>query len=428
MSTPNGAPRLKLLCIGPQNVWPPIDGGKEGIHGALQGLAHHSDVVYAFPALTCDEVQREGYRRAGVDPIPVPWEVRESLTLVLSATANLKPYKFEKYSSSAAVRVFARAVPKQAFDAVVCFHAHTARLGEGLREALGWNVPVIVREHNIEYELIASYRQTQTVLLRTLGWPFEALTRRAEQRIWASADAVAFLSDRDLAVAEATGVQGRLLLAREGIPLPTRRTACHPGNTAPLLVLLNPKAMQSVLNLREFIQRNWSKAARDPRTAGITLDVTGVDTGRLATLVGMSVDQLLDLRVRGLGFLPSLDPVLGTALALVSPTYVGGGIRKKILEAMAHQLPVIATRFDIETCAYLRPGQNILELPDDPGRLGKMVETLRNDAALWHRLSDAARTTVETHASWELFATTLLEEIKRLVSARRSVGQPDCQP
>ena len=425
---PNGAPRLKLLCIGPQNVWPPIDGGKEGIHGALQSLAHYSDVVYAFPALTCDEAQREGYRRAGVDPLPVPWEVCESLLLVLSATANLRPYKFEKYSSSAAIKVFAQAVPKHAFDAIVCFHAHTARLGEGLREALGWKVPVIVREHNIEYELVASYRQSQKVLLRTLGWPFEALTRRAEQRIWASADAVAFLSDRDLAIAEATGVQGRLLLAREGIPLRTRRTACHPGDTAPLLVLLNPKATQSVLNLREFIQRNWSKAARDPRTAGITLDVTGVDTGRLATLVGMSVEQLLDLRVRGLGFLPSLDPVLGTALALVSPTYVGGGIRKKILEAMAHQLPVIATRFDIETCAYLRPGQNILELPDDPGRLGEMVETLRNDAALWHRLSDAARTTVETHASWELFATTLLNEINRLIAARCGAGHRDCQP
>jgi len=423
----NGTPRLKLLCIGPQNVWPPIDGGKEGIYGALQVLARHSDVVYAFPALTCYESQLEGYRRASVDPLPVEWEVCESLSLLLSATANLRPYKFDKYSSSAAVKVFAKAIPKHPFDAIVCFHAHTARLGEGVREALGWKVPVVVREHNIEYELVANYRQSQTLLFRMLGWPFEALTRRAEKRIWASVDAVAFLSDRDLAIAKATGVKGRFLLAPEGIPLPMRRIACHPGYSAPLLVLLNPKSTQSVLNLREFIHSSWSKTARDPRIAGITLDVTGVDTRRLAALLGMSIEELLHIRVRGLGFLPSLDPVLGSALALVSPTYVGGGIRKKILEAMAHQLPVMATHFDIETCAYFRPGKNILELPDDPDRLGEMVETLRKDMLLWHMLSDAARTTVETHANWELFATTLLEEIKRLVSARPSDGKRYCK-
>lgn len=424
----SGATRLKLLCIGPQNVWPPIDGGKEGIYGALQGLASRSDVVYAYPAPSCNDAQREGYRQAGVDPLPVPWAVRESLPRMLSATANLRPYKFDKYSSPAAMCVFAKAVPRQAFDAIVCFHAHTARLGEGLREALGLQIPVVVREHNIEYELVANYRQLQPKPLRALGWLFEALTQREEHRIWAKADAVAFLNDRDLSIAEATGVQGRFLLAREGIPLPPRRAACHPGNTAPLLVLLNPKATQSVLNLREFIHRTWSKASRELRTEGVTLDVTGVYTGQLAQLVGMSVERLQSLQIRGLGFLPSLAPVLETALALVSPTYVGGGIRKKILEAMANQLPVIATHFDIETCAYFHPGQNILELPDDPSRLGEMVKNLRNDALLWHGLSEAARITVETHASWDLFATTLLNEISRLVDARLCKNHLDCQP
>lgn len=423
-----GTTRLKLLCLGPQNVWPPIDGGKEGIYGALQGLARQSDVVYAFPALSCSEAQREGYRQAGIEPLPVPWKVHESLPGILSATANLRPYKFDKYSSSAAVQVFAQTVPRRTVDAIVCFHAHTARLGEGLREALGLQVPVVVREHNIEYELVASYRQSQPAHLRLMGWPFETLTKREEQRMWAKADAVAFLSDRDLAIAEATGVKGRLMLAREGIPLPARRVASHPGNAAPLLVLLNPKATQSVLNLREFLHRNWSKAASDLGAAGVTLDVTGVDTGQLAALVDMSVEQLHSLHVRGLGFLPSLAPVLETALALVSPTYVGGGIRKKILEAMAHQLPVIATHFDIETCAYFQPGQNILELPDDPAQFSETVKTLRKDEALWQSLSDAARTTVEVHASWDQFATTLLSEINRLVGTRRGVGCRDCQP
>jgi len=405
--------RLRLLCLGPQNIWPPVDGGKEGIHGALGGLAKRCDVTYAFPSPSGETV-RQADVQPGVHPIAVPWLPRDSAALIVSSTLRGQPYKFEKYSSADAVSTFARAVPRQAYDAIFCFHAHTARLGEGLRNTLGLNVPVLLREHNIEYELVASYRRSLSPWLRAAAWPFELLTRRAEQRSWARADAVAFLSDRDLATARATGAKGRLLLAREGIPLPPRRPAVHPGANAPLLLLLNPKAGQSVLNLREFLHRCWSTVATDPRMCTTALQVTGVTTERLAELVGMDITRLKSLRVQGLGFLPSLEEVLASSLGLISPTYVGGGIRKKILEAMAHQLPVVATRLDIETCSYFESGRNILELAEQPDSLAEQVAVLRDDPKAWLRLASQARDTVEVNASWDLFATSVIDEIRFL--------------
>ena len=415
------AGRLRLLCLGPQNVWPPVDGGKEGIYGALQGLAKKCDVVYAFPDLAFDQVQGDGYVLAGVTPLPVPWVVSESLAQIFAATVKLRPYKFEKYSSRAAVNHFARAIGDRPFDAIVCFHAHTARLGAGLRFVLGLDVPVLVREHNIEYELVASYRKSRSAVVRFLSWPIEFLTRRAELDIWKGADAVAFLSDRDLLQAQSASGGGRLILAREGVPLPGIRSARFPGTFAPLLVLLNPRANQSVHNLIEFIRGSWSNAFEDPRTMGITLDVTGVTTEQLAKLLGIELPELQRLRVRGLGFLPSLAAVLSNALALVSPTYVGGGIRKKILEAMANQLPVIATRFDIATCDYFETGTNILELYDDVERFCQTVGDLRNNPDRWVEMSSAGRAAVETYASWDLFAETILGEIIYLRRLRSKV-------
>ena len=402
---------MNLLTVGPQNVFPPVDGGKEGIFGALVALARQCNVTYAFFAAG-ETPDLSGYARAGIHAVPVDWVPAETAGSILSATSRLRPYKFDKYSNAQAVQAFAAALPLQRPDAILCFHAHTARLGEGLRDALGLSVPVIVREHNIEYELVESYRESLPPLKRGLAWPIAALTRREEERIWADADMVAFLSDRDLATAQASGVPGRFILAREGIPLPPRRAAAHPGADAPLLILLNAKAAQSVSNLSDFLQRHWRAVASDPRLLQTELHITGIKAEALAPVVGMDIAELDALRVRALGFLPSLVTALSSSLALLSPTFVGGGIRKKVLEAMAHQLPVIATRLDIETCAYFDPGINILELSDRPENLCAQVAALRDDADLWQRLSDAGRRTVEVNADWDGFASAVIAGIR----------------
>lgn len=408
----DGRRRLRVLALGPQDAYPPVDGGKEGIFGLLSALSPVCDLSYAYPS-AAPQVSRSGYERAGVHPLPVPWMPEESLTLVLGATCRLLPYKFEKYATAQAVAAFSSAIGARHFDAMLCLHAHTLALGERLDAAHAWRLPKLVREHNIEYEIVASYRRLQPPLTRVAAWPFEWLTRREERRIWKRADAVAFLSDHDLQCAQASGVAGRFVLAREGVPMPPFRAARHPGPNAPLLVLLNPKAPQSVANLREFLKREWQHAHSDPRLDGVALHVTGVTTEQLARLLQIEGEDLVRMRVSGLGFVPSLAGVLSSSLALVSPTYVGGGIRKKILEAMAHELPVIASQSDISSCSYFEPGRNVLPLGTVED-LCSSVARLRTDVPMWSDLSRAGRDTVGRFASWEQCAAVIVQELNVL--------------
>jgi glycosyltransferase involved in cell wall biosynthesis len=403
--------RLKLLTVGPQNVYPPIDGGRESIYGALQALSSYCDVTYAYPSDGVAPLQ--AYADAGVHAIPVPWVPHESMKLIVSATLALRPYKFEKYSGPAALAAFDKHIPSAPYDAIICFHAHTARLGEGLRRLRGLQAPVLVREHNIEYGLVASFRESLPFSKRLAALPFEMLTRREEQRIWERADSVAFISDSDLFIAQKSGVSGRLFLAPEGVPRPMRRETAYPGSDAPLLILLNPKATQSVVNLRDFLHLFWKAASVDSRLAGTALHVTGVTTEQLAALVGIDARGLTGMRVHGLGFLDSLAPLFKSSLVLISPTFVGGGIRKKILEAMANQLPVIATDLDITSTSYFARGENILPMTD-VNDFCAQVHRLRTDARRWGQLSEAGRDTVDRHASWDKFALSIVDEIVAL--------------
>lgn len=235
--------------------------------------------------------------------------------------------------------------------------------------------------------------------------------------MWARCDCVAFLSESDLASARASGVRGRLELVPEGVPLPPRRTVTFPGAAAPLLIPFNPDALQSRNNTIKFLRDYWRTVANLPQLAGTRLAVTAVDPTRLASLSGISEDEQRSLRIDALGFLPSLAPVFHASLAVVAPTFFGSGIRKKVLEAMANQVPVLATELDLGTCQYFEAGRNILMM-GEPDVFAQTVARLRDEPAWWLELVEAARTTVEQEASWEGFARSMRAQVQALLLDR----------
>ncbi|MEQ1592330.1 MAG: glycosyltransferase [Thiobacillaceae bacterium] len=405
--------KYRVLALGPQEVFPPTDGGKESIYGALATLAKHIAVTYAYPANENSSANEANYSAIGVRQIAVSYSPRESIWVILNAILRGKPYKFEKYSTKRAVQLYQDALGTAKFDVVLCFHPHTVALAKRLQQHNSWCLPIILREHNIEYELVQSYRDSLSGIWKWAATVFAVITRVEEQRIWRCVDAVAFITDRDLLTARTQDPHSNFLLAPEGVPIPPERVALKPSSDRQLLVLLNPRATQSVANLKQFLHSHWLMASDDPRLQDVSLAITGVGLDQLAELVNMTPTQLSSMRVRALGFVPLLRDTFATSLALVSPTYVGGGIRKKVLEAMANQLPVIATVMDIATCSYFHEGQNILRL-GTPAEFIECVEGLLLDDERWQQLSDAGRITVERFASWSLLADVIISEIARL--------------
>ena len=421
MSRGNSSGRLQLLALGPQPVWPPTDGGREGIHGALLALVRRASVVYACPCQDPSAASLVYFEERGIDYRPILYSPEETIRTIIGSTSLLKPFKFHKYGNRAAVRAFSQQLHSVRPDAIICFHAHMLEMGERLREIFGWDVPVLLREHNIEYELVENYRASLSFPKKLVAWLFAWLTRRAEQAGWQRADATLFLSDRDYDRAANTGFVSNAVLAREGVPIPPLRDLRGSAASQTLLLLLNPKAIQSVANLDRFLQEYWRSVAHLPAMSGVSLAITGVTAERLAQFTAISVAEQANLRINALGFLPNLLSAFNMSTALISPTFVGGGIRKKILEGMAHQLPVIATDLDIQTCNFFRPSENILRL----GNTQDFVQTvglLCSDRSVWHQIASAGRETVERFANWDGFGAVVIEEVERLRALRISAG------
>ena len=219
--------RLRILGIGPQEPWPATDGGREGIHGAIESLARHAQVMYVCPGAAPTAQTLAHYAGIGVDFRPVPYVPAEGPAFILRSTAMLRPFKFHKYGTPRFAELADATVGDGEPDAIVCFHAHMYELGCRLRQRRGWRAPIVLREHNIEYEMLDSYGAALPGVARWLLKPYAALTRHTERAMWRTADAVAFLTDRDLETAQASGVRGRFAWPRGygASPTPSSRSS-----------------------------------------------------------------------------------------------------------------------------------------------------------------------------------------------------------
>ena len=404
---------MKVLVLGPQEVMPPTDGGREGIHGLLSALAGFCQVTYAYPASEFNGATLNAYKDINVTNIPIIFNVRETWSLVLRSMITFTPYKFKKYASRPLIDAFESKLSHHKFDGVLCCHPHMFELGEQLRRRLNVNCPLVLREHNIEYELVKSYSESLTGLRYVMARFFYKATKRAEISIWRRADGVAFLTSADFKVAyEQCGLHS-FFVAPEGVPIPAIGKRAPSARSDNLLILLNKKATQSVSNVCQFLRTIWAESKSLPEFPPTSIVITGLTMDELSCKCSLSCQELADLDVSCVGFVPSLDELFNSSLALVSPTYVGGGIRKKVLEAMANNLPVIATPLDVGSTDYFCDRENILQFTSATDLMEAIV--LLKDPDFSERISESARRTVQENASWDHCAKKIVDFLGQLV-------------
>jgi GT2 family glycosyltransferase/SAM-dependent methyltransferase len=126
------------------------------------------------------------------------------------------------------------------------------------------------------------------------------------------------------------------------------------------------------------------------------------DEGDVAvTIVGPTapseVEALASERVEIAGWVPDLEPLLGSARVLVAPLNYGAGLKGKITQSLAAGLPVVTTPIGAEGLHAI-DGQHLMIAEHDRGLANRIIEVLR-DSDLWRRLSDGGRDLIGEHCS-----------------------------
>jgi hypothetical protein len=102
-----------------------------------------------------------------------------------------------------------------------------------------------------------------------------------------------------------------------------------------------------------------------------------------------------DPRVEPRGFVSGIAEVLRGPGALVVPVHVGGGVRTKVLEALACGMPVVSTALGVENIELV-PGRDYLHAESAADMVAGILRLVR-DPALASAVGQAGAERVESH-------------------------------
>jgi glycosyltransferase involved in cell wall biosynthesis len=149
-----------------------------------------------------------------------------------------------------------------------------------------------------------------------------------------------------------------------------------------------------------LVTRIWPRVQQARPRAELVLAGRGSRTF-LAALPSAAVGP----RVRALGFVDDLEVLYRRAHVVAAPLSEGGGIKIKILEALARGVPVVTTAVGAEGIADGTEG-TLVVAPADERFADALIAAAGDDARLL-RLSRRGRELIEERFSWEAIVRTL---------------------
>ncbi len=333
---------MNILQIVPQFPWPTSDGGKIGIASISREYSRAGHRVHMF-AIVNEDISAER-RAAALDHCAsleiVRADTRNSPVNIAASLFSSLPlfvWKFQREHVRRALHAYAR---RQHIDVIHADHSSTALLALELAAEL--DVPVGLRMHNVEYVIWQRYAE-RFAAWRPERWYLQLQARRLQQLeadVFGRMDVNFAITEQDLARARAMAPEGSYILAPAGVDL----AEWNPDPS----VARNP---HSCVLATTFSWVHNVEAARWLIDEVMPLVRQAVPQAHL-TLIGKNPPEQF-LRRAGehltvTGFVDRVQPWLERAAVCCAPLFVGGGIRIKILEAMAMRLPVVATAISAE--------------------------------------------------------------------------------
>jgi glycosyltransferase involved in cell wall biosynthesis len=323
------------------------------------------------------------------------------------ALATGHPFYVSKYASAALVEATIEAATRLDADVIQVEYLQLAHLLRDLRrwrdQAGGDRPRLILDSHELgslprrRRAAAASGPRRRWLLAAAASW--DRLARAASG--WA--DATLCVTDQDRELYAQLGGE-RLVTVPLGIDtraLPADRPQDPPPRALFLGSFAHPPNRSAA---RVLCQRIWPAVRRSLPSWRLVL--AGPGSKRFLSDLGPAPDG-----VEAVGYVDDLDELFREAAVFVAPLIEGGGIKIKILEAMARGIPVVTTPIGAEGIA--RREDDLVVWAEDADAVAPAVVATAGDLPAAAARAARAREHVDRHFSWSAVVRRLEDVYRR---------------
>lgn len=377
--------RVLLLTLVVPN--PPDSGPRIKTHYLLRYLAqHHRVTLVSFVRSEAEEAAARALEPLceAIYTVPIHRSRVRDIGYFVSSLASDRPFLMLRDESRAMRKLLRELLARETFDL-----AHADQLNM-VPFAFATGLPVVLDQHNAVWTIFARLaRQERGIKRLLLEWEWRRL-RAYEGRVCREASAVMSVSAED---------RTALLLAGAVEPIPVIPIAVDVAGIQPVARRPDAQGMLSMATM--YWPPNIDSVMWFAREVLPLIRQSAPDAPLF--IVGArppaEVQELgSDPRIKVTGYVDDPTPYLESSALLIVPLRAGGGMRVKILEALARGIPVVSTTIGAEGID-VASGEHLI-IADEPAAFAEAVVRLLGDRAFGDQLAEAGRRHALTRYDW----------------------------
>ena len=391
---------MRILLLTNKPPFPPRDGSSLATSQIINGPASKNYKIHVFYLNTSRHNSTitaipSPVKNSKFIPVDINTTIRY-LPALLSLFFSRTPYTVSRFINRESKQKLIALLEKQKFD-IVQF--------EGLAMApylpllsRSFKGSVIFRPHNAEFMIWHMLAKTEKNLFKKIY--FLLLSRQIkkyEKKTSAKFGALLPISQEDQYIFQQWNPKARMLVLPFGENLSIVKTKTNATfSKTPVLLFLGALDWQPNLQgLTWFLRKAWPVLTKD--FPGIRIKIAGRNPDeKFVRFIHKTINQRKS--ASGIDFLGEIDTTesfyLNGALFVV-PLLAGGGIRIKILEAMARKCAVISTSIGAAGIPVTH-GKDIL-IADDAQDFTQSIEKMIKEPELYHKITENALFLLQQH-------------------------------
>ncbi len=398
--------KLEILQLSPQFPFPMTDGGKIGIANIFKeyvALGHN----VTFCAYSGKEIERRYIEEASQfgDIRIIKHSTGNTPARILSSLFIKASLYTSKHYDKELLPQFDKIISEKHFDVIHCDHSAMMPIALYLKRK--YSIPIALRLHNIEWTIWDRYASVLPNW-HPKKWFINSQSnklKRDEIKYYSIADVCFAITEEDKKRAQAMTTKANVCIATAGVNLNEWKPDKEINKSEHTLVLAtNYDWVHNVDGVIWFIENVFPIVKKEYPAAKLQL-IGKNPPERLKEYNGNGVVVL--------GFVPSVKEFLSSANVYIAPLFVGGGIRIKILEAMAMQLPVVATPVSAEGIKATE--EDGLYVSCDANKNAEYICNLLADKHLALQKGQLARKFIEEYHTWKKSVSIMADEIQKIL-------------
>lgn len=400
---------MKILQLCPKIPYPLTDGGSIAMFNITKELSFLGHEVHMV-GLSRVEMQPPAELLEHCNLTIIPHDSKTTLSGAIAAMFSRDPYTTSKYWNFEVERQIVDIATRGNFDLVHVDQLHMARYGKAVGDALG--IPFVIRQQNVETTIVERFYKVQrNPLVRAYAWLEHKKLSKYESAACGRADLNVMITEVDRDRLQEMNDAVKTAVSPAGVDT----DYFHGGRWVRSdeaesdLVILSIASMDWYPNVDAVL---WFLDEVLPT-------ILEINPSAVFQIVGRGIPDSIRKRessnVRVIGFVDDIRPYMENASVMVVPLRIGGGMRLKILDALAMGKAVVSTPVGCEGID-VTDGLDIA-IAKDSSEFASLTSVILSDTVLRNKLGDSGRDLVLSKYSWSKIIANLASEYAQLVGS-----------